>query len=374
MVDYEGGLAPFRYAVLQADVIHIERVHRRQLSRPLVGCATVSRLAPAPCSQPPRLCAARDAWGSDLLDAQTKIPDQPVRFGHHAASDAVFVLDVHTVDVVRHDRLGCLDQRRNQLLRAVHARRGAHAVGGPCSADQAAPQRQFGETGLQAVASHGFERRCRVDGQVERVASVVPDMVQRRDVVHVDQLAPVPDRLHHVDEERGYVAGRLHDLRIVQRWQHADGANGDLVLDLPGYFVAGAHAHMKQRHAGVGRGGSDDPGPQPGPLVLVDMHRVRAGGAGSADPNLDPHRVRQVHPDGEPDLVRGGVDEPIRDNLPLGGAQLTPLNLTLSWHLPQPTTAPVVDKPVREEYIDLERIRQLALRDCGKGAYPAARQ
>src|SRR5690606_39968996 len=59
MVDYERRLAPFRDTVLQADIIHIEAVHRRQLSRALVGGATVSRLAPAPCSQPPRLCAAR---------------------------------------------------------------------------------------------------------------------------------------------------------------------------------------------------------------------------------------------------------------------------------------------------------------------------
>src|SRR5690554_2390028 len=119
---------------------------------------------------------------------------------------------------------------------------------------------------------------------------------------------------------------------------------------------------MQQRHAGVGCGSADDPGPEARPLVLVDVHRVRAWGAGSADPNLDPHWARQVHPDGEPDLVRRGIDEPIRDDLPLGGAQLSPLDLALCWHLPQSTTAPVVDEAVREEYIHLERIRQLALR------------
>src|SRR5690554_3204188 len=131
---------------------------------------------------------------------------------------------------------------------------------------------------------------------------------------------------------------------------------------------------MQQCHAGVGRGGADDPGPEARPLVLVDMHRVRAGGAGSANTDLDPHWARQVHPDGEPDLVRGGISKPIRDTLPLSRTQLAPLNLTLGWHLPQPATAPMVDEAVREEYIDLERICQLALRDCGKGTYPAARQ
>src|SRR5690606_30278128 len=50
------------------------------------------------------------------------------------------------------------------------------------------------------------------------------------------------------------------------------------------------------------------------------------------------------------------------------------LNLTLCWHLSQPATAPVVDETVREEYVDLERVRQFALRDCGKRTYPAARQ
>src|SRR5690554_3106788 len=131
---------------------------------------------------------------------------------------------------------------------------------------------------------------------------------------------------------------------------------------------------MQQRHAGVGRGGADDPGPEARPLVLVDVHRVRAWGAGGANTDLDPHWARQVHPYGKPDLVRGGIDEPIRNDLPLGRTQLAPLDLTLCWHLPQPTTASVVDEAVREEYIDLERIRQLALRDCGKGAHPAARQ
>src|SRR5690606_5515179 len=211
-------------------------------------------------------------------------------------------------------------------------------------------------------------------GQVERVASVVPDLVQRPDVLHVDQFTPVADRLDHIDEKRRYVAGRLHGFRIVQRRQHAGGANGYLVLDLPGHFVAGAHAHMQKRHARVGCGSADDARPQPGPLMFVDVHRVRAGGAGGADPDPDPHWARQAHPDGEPDLARGGIDEPLRGYLPLSRAQLAPLNLTLCWHLSQPATAPVVDETVREEYVDLERVRQFALRDCGKRTYPAARQ
>src|SRR5690606_15966343 len=239
------------------------------------------------------------------------------------------VLDIHAVDVIRHHRLGCLDQRCYEFLRAVYARRRAHAVGVTCRADQAASNRQFGETGLQTVASYGLERRSGVDGQVERIASVVPDPVQRTDVVHVDQFTPVADRLHHVDEERRYVAGRLHDIRIVQRWQHAGGPNSYLIFDLPRHFVAGAHAHVHQCYAGIRRGSTDDTRTQPRPLVLVDLPRVRAGSAGGADSDLYPHRARQVHADSEPDLVRRGVGKVVRDTMPLGRAQLSPLNLAI---------------------------------------------
>src|SRR5690606_30055398 len=95
VVDHERRLAPFGDAVLQTDVIHVVRVHRRQLSRPLVDGAAVSSLPTPAGRQTPRLCATCDARGGDLLDTQSLISWQPIGFGHHAAGDAVLVLDVH---------------------------------------------------------------------------------------------------------------------------------------------------------------------------------------------------------------------------------------------------------------------------------------